>query len=63
MTKQRARQIADERIEVVAIVTLEEARAAVSSSWFAYLRIPENPDELTDSIEDPGADSIVTFEF
>jgi len=62
MTKQRARRIADERIEIVAIVTLEEARAAVPSSWFAYLQIPENPDEPTESIEAPGADTIIAFE-
>ena len=62
MTKQRARQIVDERIEIVAVVTLEQARAAVLDSLYASLSLPLEAEEPRDSIEAPGADSAITFE-
>ena len=61
MTKQRAKQAMDERIEIVAIVTLEQARAAVLDQVFASIPLPEYPD-APESIKDSDTDSAITFE-
>ena len=62
MTKQSARKLEEERLEIVAIVTLEEARAAVLDTWFAGRSLPLYLDETLESIEEPGPETVTTFE-